>query len=353
MQALARKCADRTCEAHGVPDAPHLLLGQTKPSPLPSPEASLDIGSIVMLEVVTGGSTAYILYAKVRDHCWLSHCNTVMLTSTGGCRMCRICAEKFPNKQCNADIHRCSACIQEFPTRAWPKIAMRKHTRFPRRMLICTTCKENGYMASNVNTYKCKNCGNCMGCGKFEDKDLKNAKARGKLARLGCSRCKMLIKCATCKKEHGKEYWSRKARNNTKSKGSALICKQCRHLGCTSRDPALYTCTTCSGMFGAAKLDPKSFVNFKSHGRRTLTCSNCVTAQKTRVKSLQSQLERSTRKCTCFGLFHRALCPLSPCIYSEGWWPGNDGFISLDDKIFLDRLNPQPQWWLKAWGRTE
>ena len=207
-------------------------------------------------------------------------------------------------------------------------------------------------MASNVNTSKCKNCGNCMGCGKFEDKDLKNAKARGKLARLGCSRCKMLIKCATRKKEHGKEYWSRKARNNTKSKGSALICKECRHLGCTSRDPALYTCTTCSGMFGAAKLDANSFNNFRHHGRPTLTCSNCVTTQKNRVKSLQDKLRRSTRRCKCFCLFHKALCPLSPCIYGERRRPGSDGYISLDDKNFLDSLNPKPLWWLKAWGHT-
>ena len=162
----------------------------------------------------------------------------------------------------------------------------------------------------------------------------------------------MLIKCATCKKEHGKEYWSRKARNNTKSKGSALICKQCRHLGCTSRDPALYTCTTCSGMFGAAKLDPKSFVNFKSHGRRTLTCSNCVTARKPRVRSLQSLLCKSKRRCTCFRLFHKALCPLTPCTFGEERWPGSDGFISLENKNVLDSLHPKPLWWLEAWGRT-
>ena len=100
-------------------------------------------------------------------------------------------------------------------------------------------------------------------------------------------------------------------------------------------------------------MDAKSLQNFKSHGRPTLTCSNCVTAQKTRVKSLQSKLRRSKRRCKCFCLFHKALCPLTPCIYGERRWPGSDGFISLDDKIFLDSLNPKPLWWLKAWGRTE
>ena len=132
-----------------------------------------------------------------------------------------------------------------------------------------------------------------------------------------------------------------------------MICKECRHRGCTSRDPALYTCTTCSGAFGAAQIDSKSFVNFKSHGRRTLTCSNCMNARKIRVMSLKSILSKSTRKCTCLCPFHKALCPLTPCTLGEKRWPGSDGFISLEDKNFLESLQPKPPWWQAAWGRTK
>ena len=138
---------------------------------------------------------------------------------------------------------------------------------------------------------------------------------------------------------------------NAKYKGTALICKGCRDRGCTSQNHALYTCTSCSGIFGTAKLDANSFQNFMSHGRSTVTCSKCKQARKARVKSLQKQLRRSKQKCSCFCLFHKALCPLSPSRKGEQRWPGSDGFISLNDKIFLDNLRPKPLWWLRASGR--
>ena len=176
----------------------------------------------------------------------------------------------------------------------------------------------------------------------FDRSDIKNAKAERPHAGLNCTQCKTLIKCAACKKGYKKEYWSNRARKNTMNKGSALICKEYRARGCTPRSPELYTCTTCRKMFGAAQMDTISFMNFKHHGRPTLTCSHCVSAQKDRLKTLQTQLRKSSRKCTCFCPFHKALCPLTPCIYNEQRWPGSDGFISLDDKIFLDSLHPKP-----------
>ena len=121
-------------------------------------------------------------------------------------------------------------------------------------------------------------------------------------------------------------------RKNTIHKGSALICKECRARGCTPRSPELYTCTTCRKMFGAAQMDTISFTNFKHHGRPTLTCGNCVSAQKNRLKTLQTQLRKSNRKCTCFRPFHKPLCPLTPCRYNEQRWPESDSFISMNEK---------------------
>ena len=78
------------------------------------------------------------------------------------------------------------------------------------------------------------------------------------------------------------QKWMRKeilvhySTGNAKHKGYALVCKECRKRGGASRNPALYTCTTCSEMFGAAKLDAINFTYFKQHGRTTLTCSNCI-----------------------------------------------------------------------------
>ena len=243
--------------------------------------------------------------------------------------------------------------MQEMPAKEWPKTEIRNHTCYPRRMLICAICKRDGYTVNNVSTYRCKTCGTLMGCKKFDSKALKNAKLRGKLTLLSCSHCRAIMTCATCKKKQGQEYWSNTEIKNYISKGSALVCKECRHRGCTSRDPTLYTCTTCSETFGAAQIDSKSFVNFKSHGRRTLTCSNCMNARKIHVMSLKSILSKSTRKCTCLCPFHKALCPLTPCTLGEKRWPGSDGFISLEDKNFLESLQPKPPWWQAAWGRTK
>ena len=78
-----------------------------------------------------------------------------------------------------------------------------KNTCYPRRMLICAICKRDGYTVNNVSTYRCKTCGNFMGCKKFGHKDLKNAKLRGKLTLLSCSHCRAIMTCATCKKKAG------------------------------------------------------------------------------------------------------------------------------------------------------
>ena len=46
-------------------------------------------------------------------------------------------------------------------------------------------------------------------------------------------------------------------------------------------------------------------------------------------------------------------CPLSPCYFNEGRWPGSDGCITEDEKEFLEKLDPTPGWWQKAWGRRQ
>ena len=82
------------------------------------------------------------------------------------------------------------------------------------------------------------------------------------------------------KDRYEKEYWPSRARKDAKYQGTALICKGCRDRGCTARDLALYTCTTCSRMFGAAKMDAVCVRNLRVRPRCKLTCSSCVAAQK-------------------------------------------------------------------------
>ena len=45
--------------------------------------------------------------------------------------VCRICAEKFPNDACTADMHRCSARQKEYPAKTWEKNIMKKTQAIP------------------------------------------------------------------------------------------------------------------------------------------------------------------------------------------------------------------------------
>ena len=41
-------------------------------------------------------------------------------------RICRICAEKMPHDQYNAEMHRCDVCMQQFHTKTWPMHTIKK-----------------------------------------------------------------------------------------------------------------------------------------------------------------------------------------------------------------------------------
>ena len=175
---------------------------------------------------------------------------------------------------------------------------------------------------------------------------------RGRTELLHCLECKSLIKCSACKTGYQKTYWSKADRNHAQQRKDALLCTECRAKGCTKYDTDLYQCTTCLKQLGVGRFDQKSMDNFKNLERRTLTCKECTAAKTAREKTLHAQLRQSKRICKCQCRFHKERCPLSPCCYGERRWPGSDGHISEDDRLFLDNLRPIPAWWLKAWGRT-
>ena len=175
---------------------------------------------------------------------------------------------------------------------------------------------------------------------------------RDRITTLRCLDCKSLVKCAACKTGYQKTYWSRKERNHAQQQNTALVCKACREKGCTPRDTHLYTCTSCRKEMGLARFDKHSIHNFKYHKYRSLTCNSCVAAKTARVKTLQAQLRQSKQVCKCFCRLHKERCPLSLlCYYGKRGWPGSDGYISEEDRNFLDGLRPMPTWWLRAWGR--
>ena len=125
----------------------------------------------------------------------------------------------------------------------------------------------------------------------------------------------------------------------------------CRARGCTAHDLRLYTCTLCAKVLGAKNFGTDSLHNFNDHGISKLVCNSCVAMTSSKEKALKAQLQKSKRVCKCFCPIHKEKCPLAPVCYGERRWPGSDGYISKEDKAFLDQLSPRPEWWSRAWGR--
>ena len=152
-----------------------------------------------------------------------------------------------------------------------------------------------------------------------------------------------------------KKYWTKQERENAsrtgRKKSTALVCKPCRQNGYTPDDVETYQCQTCPTKGGWKIFDQSLIHNFKTNDREKLLCKSCVAQKAERIKQLQKKLRQSKRRCTCGCPIHRPKCPLSPVVYDERRWPGSDGYISSDDRQFLDSLRPRPQWWTDAWGR--
>ena len=159
------------------------------------------------------------------------------------------------------------------------------------------------------------------------------------------------MKCAACNTLYLQSYWSKSERDHHLSKGTRLVCRTCRAKGCTAHDTKLYTCQNCEIQAGSSKFDKVCLQNFNHQSRSKLICISCSAKAKARERTLKDRLRQSKRICKCFGKIHQEKCPLTPVYYGDRRWPGSDGYISLEDRLFLDGLNPMLSWWSRAWGR--
>ena len=139
--------------------------------------------------------------------------------------------------------------------------------------------------------------------------------------------------------------------NHLSTKGTKLVCRDCRTQGFRPTDLQTYTCQTCKGEFGAVKFNTQLLKHYKYNDNKKLKCMQCIAGEKDRERRLQKQLRQSKRRCISHCRIHQAKCPLTPIVFGEKRWPGSDGAITADDRNFLDQLNPCPAWWSKAWGR--
>ena len=125
----------------------------------------------------------------------------------------------------------------------------------------------------------------------------------------------------------------------------------CRGAGYNPDDVQTYAREYCQKKGGWKAFDSELMRNVKAHGRRKLLCKTCVPQLATKTKELRRKLQKSKRVCNCSCPIHRDKCLLSPCRFHDTSWPGSDGYISAEERTFLDNLNPEPEWWAKAWGR--
>ena len=163
--------------------------------------------------------------------------------------------------------------------------------------------------------------------------------------------CEQKLQCAACLVPFDKKYWSKNERSHYESnKRTLLVCKTCRDSrGYTPDDVKTYTCEQCQDKGGFKLFDKELMHHVKSHGRKKLLCKLCVA----KTERLRQKFKSSKRFCKCFCPIHRQSCPLSPCYFNERRWPGSDGCITEDEKEFLEKLDPTPGWWQKAWGRRQ
>ena len=164
--------------------------------------------------------------------------------------------------------------------------------------------------------------------------------------------CNSKLKCAACNVMYEKSYWSNTERkNHPRTQATKLVCKSCRQNGYNPDDVKEYTCQVCNQQYGWKKFDSQMISHFKYNAQPKLQCKECVSQLTEKLKNLHSALKKSKRNCTCKCLFHKEKCPLAPCYHGETRWPGSDGRITAEERQFLDKLNPQPHWWAKAWGQ--
>ena len=231
---------------------------------------------------------------------------------------------------------------------------MLHHHRFKDRDLVCTDCQHKGYAVGHYDGYVCKDCRETLGSLRFDQEDIKNFK-RKKTTRLVCQDCKSKLRCAACEVAFPRTAWTSEERKNydrkDREKGTALVCKACRQAGYSPDDVATYKCQHCEKEGGWKAFDPGLIFHHKVHGNKKLLCTACAAKLAEMTKELQKKLKQSRRLCKCFCPVHKPKCPLEPCYDGDRRWPGSDGYISAKERQFLDNLNPQPEWWAKAWGR--
>ena len=140
--------------------------------------------------------------------------------------------------------------------------------------------------------------------------------------------------------------------NITKTKQTSLVCRSCREKGYYPENVQTYTCQRCKQQLGGKKFDSLMLRHFEHDHQPKLVCKECTSREANQLKELQTKLKMSQRRCNCHRPLHDPRCPLGSFYHGERRWPGSDGYITIQERICFDNLNPNPPWWRAAWGRS-
>ena len=230
---------------------------------------------------------------------------------------------------------------------------MKKHRTQHNTKLVCRICSDRGCSAKDVQLYHCDGCNLDLGHARFDkDSPYNKARTERRCAELLCLECQSKIPCdGPCKQRYPKTSWPAQVLRDQKKRGSKIMCSGCREKGCTAHDLNLYTCQRCHQDLGSGRFSRDLLHDFRDHDRPKLICLACTREVNEKERLLRCQFKGSKIFCKCGYPIHRERCPLVPCDFGERRWPGCDGFIAAEDRIFLDELRPAPPWWRKAWRK--
>ena len=188
---------------------------------------------------------------------------------------CKRCVqfEDVWKQSLTSNSHGCGACKNMIDASCWSSSLTRAHQP-KNRDLVCSECRQRGYLTGKYTDYQCEDCGEMFGCKKFKKHVLQNAQ-RQKTSRRSCIDCMQKLRCCSCKVAYNRESWTRTERNNHKAQGTKLVCKSCRAAGFHPCNVTAFKCQTCECLLGSRKSDFKMLKRDKKQQSVQLRCLQC------------------------------------------------------------------------------
>ena len=194
----------------------------------------------------------------------------------------------------------------------------------------CVECKKTSTPTKETPFRQAKDTNTCQKCMQTLAKT--EFRVRNKERSNTCKACERIV-CASCKSTLPNEEYDDNTQQNYWQHRQTPVCKTCKALGCSNRDPKRYKCTGfCGEAYGHQKFEERQLMNWKAGSTKRLVCKECEKNKAKELKRLTKVLKsRDALKCTCKNNFvHDDKCALFP-----NKWLGQDLNVSKE----------QYEWW--------